>query len=377
MAIRVHLPAAIRRLLSVAPGSSRLLGPPRGGRIAVSQWTVQTKVAHRFRQVHPAALLERRLPKTIDKSVRKEFLAEEQRLMSETFVLEIPNVRQCGENGEVITPEDRILSDLSSSFGDEQVLQSRLFLGRPLPIAEPTAVLAVPGGSGYFHWMLDLLPRIALLRHANQPVKRLITNPVSYGFQRETLQRLAPPASEQLPAAANRHYALRHAVLPSRPSLMGNPPRWACEFLREHFLPEHGSAEYRPARLYISRDDAGWRRVENESEIVKSLRQRGFERIVLGERTVREQAELFRRAKVIVASHGGGLTNLVFAEPGTKVLEFFPGRAVNVCYWALANIRELDYCYVVDTSDEPGKDWAAPVRCAPELLHAGLDLLGV
>lgn len=136
------------------------------------------------------------------------------------------------------------------------------------------------------------------------------------------------------------------------------------------------SGDY-PERIYVSRDDARWRKVENETEIVDSLRQRGFKRVVLADRSVREQAELFRRASIVVGSHGGGLTNLVFCEPGTKVLEFFPARAVNVCYWSLANIQDLDYAYVVDMSDNPDADWAASVRCSSSNLHAGLDLLDV
>lgn len=63
----------------------------------------------------------------------------------------------------------------------------------------------------------------------------------------------------------------------------------------------------------------------------------------------RDMAEI-QRAKVIVGPHGGAFANLVFAQPGTRVVEFNPlyrlyaqGRDPKALYWGLAQAAGLDY----------------------------------
>jgi capsular polysaccharide biosynthesis protein len=43
------------------------------------------------------------------------------------------------------------------------------------------------------------------------------------------------------------------------------------------------------------------------------------------QRSVDERIELFRSASMVASPHGSGLNNIIWCDPGTKVLEFFPG----------------------------------------------------
>ena len=52
-----------------------------------------------------------------------------------------------------------------------------------------------------------------------------------------------------------------------------------------------------------------------------------------------DQVQLFRRAAVVIGSHGAGLVNMIFSEPGTLVIEGTrspPGLVM--CYVRLAHI---------------------------------------
>lgn len=71
----------------------------------------------------------------------------------------------------------------------------------------------------------------------------------------------------------------------------------------------------------------------------------------------RERArDLFRRAIAVVGPHGGGFSNLVFAKPGTLVVEFIPlfefsretkgGRPSKFVYYGLAQACGMDYWFV-------------------------------
>lgn len=59
--------------------------------------------------------------------------------------------------------------------------------------------------------------------------------------------------------------------------------------------------------------------------------------------SVREQIELFAQARVIIGAHGSGLANMVFAAPGTQVLELMPQKSLFPVFWHLAAALGLSY----------------------------------
>jgi len=126
-------------------------------------------------------------------------------------------------------------------------------------------------------------------------------------------------------------------------------PKWACEFLRNQFLHPSDTDPSDPNEyFYISRENAIYRRVINEDEILDRLSAYGFKKVNLESMTVAEQIQLFSRAKVIIAPHGAGLVNLVFCKPGTKVIELFTPNYMPSYYWMISNHVQLDYYYLVN-----------------------------
>ena len=83
----------------------------------------------------------------------------------------------------------------------------------------------------------------------------------------------------------------------------------------------------------------------NEDEIFKLFEPYGFKRYVLGGMSIIEQVALFNQAKIIVAAHGSSLVNLIFCNPGTKVIEIFQKRSDSSFYY-LSQIKNLDYQYI-------------------------------
>jgi capsular polysaccharide biosynthesis protein len=59
--------------------------------------------------------------------------------------------------------------------------------------------------------------------------------------------------------------------------------------------------------------------------------------------SIPDTVDLFRKAKLIVAPHGAGLTNMLFSAKGTPIIEFMPVDSPNICYWHLAELLENPY----------------------------------
>ncbi len=59
-----------------------------------------------------------------------------------------------------------------------------------------------------------------------------------------------------------------------------------------------------------------------------------------------KQIELFSQARTIVAPHGAGLSNMVWASGGLQVLEIFPSGYFNDCYARLSVQLGFGYDYI-------------------------------
>ena len=121
-----------------------------------------------------------------------------------------------------------------------------------------------------------------------------------------------------------------------------------------------------PSALYVDRSDSSTRPLQNEAAIRRALGERGFTPIRLTGLDLDTQALLFASAQVIVAPHGAGLTNILFARPGARVIELMPDRLANWCYRRLAAMLGLHYDAVIGHAEPtapPGEAaWTAPLE---------------
>jgi capsular polysaccharide biosynthesis protein len=106
--------------------------------------------------------------------------------------------------------------------------------------------------------------------------------------------------------------------------------------------------------LYIGRRPGMVRAVTNEENLVTCLTAQfpGFRRIYLEDMSFTDQIVSFRNANIIIAPHGGGLTNILFCRSGTGVIEFhLPDTGI--MYWHLSIMQQLRYLAYVPESYDP------------------------
>lgn len=325
--------------------SSEVIGPPKG-RIDLKDYLQQKNLGYAMTIYEAPRLQPRQHFTSTDSSLQKCLsLQFEMAQPQKTYVATLPHARIYGPNGVVITDGDRVLTETQGSFWGIS-RQHPVFEKIKLPgVSHVPGRLAVVGynyAHGYYHWMLEILPRFELLRRSGIPYDRVYMSPLLTGFQRDSLAILQFDQRRAIWATERTHVKADEVILPSLPG--GHPgyiPRWVCDYLRDHFLPKEKVAQ--DQLLLISRRKAARRRILNEELLNKALFPLGFREVILEEHTIQEQARLFASAHTIVATHGAALTNLVFASPGAQVVELFgPSRTYNN-FQVLSHLMGLKY----------------------------------
>lgn len=199
----------------------------------------------------------------------------------------------------------------------------------------------------YYHWLMDVLPRVHMLQSQDSPPTQLYVR-TKKNFQKETIRLLGFDDHQIINAAGHELVFAEELTAPFheiKPPM--EHPTWVCDFLRTSFLPlaDQEKLNHTPKRIYISRRANPRRQVVNEHEVMGLLEPLGFRSVTLEELPFLDQVRLFQRAEAIIAPHGAALTNLVFAQPGTKVIEFQPWKLQDT-FFRLSRSVGLDYYYL-------------------------------
>ncbi len=213
------------------------------------------------------------------------------------------------------------------------------------------AILSGLSGNVYFHWMVDVLPRLEILKQQGIDLAEIdgfVVNSIQRPFQRETLEKLGIPLSKIIESDQQSHLQAEELIVPAFASTVGWVSPWIIEFQRQLFATAiHAPDVDYPERIYITRKKAQYRRIFNESEVIECLKQYGFETVELETISVEQQAALFAHAKVIIAPHGAGLTNLMFCRPETQVIELISPHYLRFYYWTIAIQLGLEFYYIL------------------------------
>ena len=99
---------------------------------------------------------------------------------------------------------------------------------------------------------------------------------------------------------------------------------WIYSYVRDLFVDIwKGTAQEKGKYTFISRNrqDIPNRRILNENELTKPLKNLGFSSYVLEHMSFEQQIKLFRSSEVITGLHGAGFAWLIFCLPGTTFVE--------------------------------------------------------
>jgi hypothetical protein len=291
--------------------------------------------------------------------------------------------------GAIRTDSGRLIAE---SFFDETSRRLALERGHvgTFPSVQAEGAAATLGHlyRNYYHRWADSIPRIYSLHHPVLRKREDITLYVDDRFSDEemsVIRHLVPDnVATTCVNAATRVRAEWCIHLPFLSTDRVDYSKWftasagflpteCLDWLREQVYSLFSIDPDEPYRkLYVTRRNATVRRLLNEEEVATYLRDRGFEVLALETLPLREQVRRFAEAELIVAQHGAGLVNLLFAQ-APRVLEVCSDADRQIFFRLISEARDFPHLQL----HRDGTDKNADVHLPTKELEEGLTKLRV
>lgn len=232
--------------------------------------------------------------------------------------------------------------------GNSQVMPQPVF-SMKTDESEYAFLLSNPGFNNYYHWTLQCLASAALLPYVKRlyGIKPCILVPPMNQWRRRGLE-LAGLSDYCIKVLQPCVQQLTNLIYPSLLSGQHSFCPWPgivdffgtlCKNSHQEVRVVHKPSQF----IYIARFDSNIRRLANEEELAEKLSKLGFQILNLSQLSLDEQIQVFSKAKVIIAPHGAGLSNIVYCKPETLIFELFPKSYVNPCFFSLTSVFQLKY----------------------------------
>jgi capsular polysaccharide biosynthesis protein len=179
----------------------------------------------------------------------------------------------------------------------------------------------VGGDANYSHWITRSLLKLGLVEDDRYRRLPLLLHTPLKRFQVEYLELLEIAPERLIQVSPGAVVRCKRLVVPTqlalRPGFAAGVD-WLLARLGQRLGPLPGPAA---DLLFLSRSDSADRVLVNEAELVAALAPLGFRAVVPGTMSVADQIRAFSRARAIVAAHGAGLTNMIFAPRDALIVE--------------------------------------------------------
>jgi len=212
--------------------------------------------------------------------------------------------------------------------------------------------VAIANGN-YGHWMIDGLSRLLLMKQTMDmsAIEYIATPKFRYDFQKESLVALGFRPEQFVEIDALECVQFEKIVCTSAPRGDSSTlcPGWIVDEYRRT-IPNKFETQVAKKRLYVSRKDASSRKLINEDTVIALLERYGFESVQLSEYNFNDKIALFQQSECVIGLTGAGLTNIMFCNKGTKLLELFPPSFIHYLYSSIATHLEFDYQFLTLTN---------------------------
>jgi hypothetical protein len=233
-------------------------------------------------------------------------------------------------------------------FVKDLFLLTSRFLKKKIIVTEPCLCFTDTWSIGYFHWFLDALPR--LLTAENFLKEATVVLPASYKRRDYIVASLKIfPINNIRWVENNEVLSINRLIVPNHIGPSGNYDQKITTALIKKLKDRYHNNKRMDLgdKIYISRGKAGRRHITNEEELLPLLARHDFKTVYLEDYSWEDQVSICQNAKYLISNHGAGLTNLIFMNPGSKVMELGGAQNQFYHYFALAQQAQITYYYQI------------------------------
>jgi len=320
--------------------------------VALSRYAEEIGASSRYQVIHRAARASNELPRNVSSSGDLpadrgwwgySFRDVPSRMSGETVQVTLTNCRVLPyvdpRNSQfyvcVVTPDERTLDLREMQFRRDRH-PAMLRSARPAVRMERATWILERVYHNHSHWLTAHLPKVLLARERGLLSDTILpgekrTETIDASLRMLGIDEAGPRLDPIVPIEVEELTVLQADRF--RPELL--------ESVRSAFAPWISGARER--RLYISRARAQRRKLTNENEVWGLAEAAGFERVFMEDHPFEEQVRMMGEAEAVMAPHGAGLTNMIFAPPGTRVIEIADLGFPNPNFYALASAMGHPY----------------------------------
>ena len=249
------------------------------------------------------------------------------------------------------------LADIGGSITLIKMIIKLILKNKPAVIHDEVDYVTIVNEwtNNYFHWFTEAIPKLICLMEKDK--KPLVLLPANYQSDYQT--RSLDIMGFSYKFFSGNLVICKNIFLPSRlaPSSAQYNPQAMKQIAMK--LKEAVTLDIKKGRrIYVSRQKATIRKIVNEVDVVKLVKEFDFEVINFEDYNLDEQISIMHHSEILVSIHGAGLTNMIFCKPNTSVLEIsLKNQTMDKCYFNLANAMDLQYYYQFCESNNNSNDY--------------------
>lgn len=264
---------------------------------------------------------------------------------------------------------------------------------KDFPVIRHKKIATVQGPTYFYHWVIDRLPSVLLLREfllADPEIKFIINSSdgsvASYVY--EYLDLLGIPKEQVITAQANTLY-YADMVYFATPFLMEPIPKQLLLTLRNALLEgvqkKKLVSHYKDNLIVVIQRREPRRRIANLDVLLEAIKSKfsdeEYELLVFnGDMSVAQQIDVFTHARLVIGVMGSGLANVLFVNPKTSIIEIHPeffysadkagvnSQGGEFCWW-LSSVVRATYWFVLAPFHAFDEEVICPITKINEVLE--------
>jgi hypothetical protein len=201
--------------------------------------------------------------------------------------------------------------------------------------------------TNYYHWHIFALQRLIAILDSTKDKNFVLLLPEKYkkyDFVLPSLKRFGIDESNILFIPRKSNIKTKELIFAKTPQ---HHPQLANILRQKLHSSDVSNSDY-GERIYISRNKQKLRYVKNEEDLLKILEKYGFKKLYTEDMSYEQQIATFSKAKYLISPHGAGLTNILFMQKNTNIMEIATTPTTQnpaTFYFKLASFLDINYFY--------------------------------